>query len=101
MKVRYRGPGDSVELDGLSFKKGELVEVTRDQYERMAASDPEAVVSVETDRADTADDVARIRAAQARTRERGVRAAVREAETADEAERVASEAVPAAAKGGR
>lgn len=35
MKAKYRGPGDAVELDGLSIKKGETVEITGDQARRI------------------------------------------------------------------
>jgi orotidine-5'-phosphate decarboxylase len=101
MKARYRGPGDTVELDGLSFKKGEEVEVTREQYARMVASDPEAVVDVISSRGETAEEVKRIREAQARTRERGIKALQREAATPDDAVRAASDTVPAGKKGAR
>ncbi len=46
MKVTYRGPGDTVELDGIVVKKGEAVEVTHEQYQRIQNSDPEAKVEV-------------------------------------------------------
>ena len=46
MKVTYRGPGDTVELDGIVVKKGEAVEVTHEQYQRILNSDPEAKVDV-------------------------------------------------------
>lgn len=45
MKIKYRGPGDIVELDGLAIKKGETAEVTAEQYARITA-DREAVVDV-------------------------------------------------------
>lgn len=46
MRVTYRGPGDTVELDGMVVKKGEAVEVTHEQYQRIQNSDPEAKVDV-------------------------------------------------------
>lgn len=45
MKITYNGPGDAVELDGLSIKKGEVTEVTAAQYARITA-DREAQVDV-------------------------------------------------------
>lgn len=46
MQIVYRGPGDAVELDGLTVKKGEATEVTHEQYIRIKNSDPEAKVDV-------------------------------------------------------
>jgi hypothetical protein len=37
MKATYRGPGDSVIVDGIECKKGEAVELTSSQLERAAA----------------------------------------------------------------
>lgn len=42
--VRYLGPADTVELDGLVVKKNEPIELTAEQIGRVAASDPEARV---------------------------------------------------------
>ena len=78
MKIVYRGPGDAVELDGLSFKKGETAEVTREQYERILASDDAAVVDVLSAKADTLDDALRIRTAQGKQRDRATAAAAAE-----------------------
>lgn len=46
MKAIYRGPGDSVELDGMTVKRGESVELTHEQYTRIQNSDPEAKIDV-------------------------------------------------------
>lgn len=94
MKVTYRGPGDAVELDGLRIKKGEIVEVTYEQYTRILGSDPDARVDVTSNKGDDDEDTQRIKQAQANARERGVRAAEREAETAAEADTAASRPVP-------
>lgn len=43
-RVIYQGPGDTVEFDGLKVKKGEAIELTVEQIERVRRSDPNAVV---------------------------------------------------------
>ncbi len=72
MKVTYRGPGDTVELDGVVITKGEAAEVTPEQYHRLLASDPEAKVDVVNEKT---PDEERIRESQAKTRERELKRA--------------------------
>lgn len=78
MKVTYKGPGDSVNVDGIDFKKGEAAEVTADQYARLAAA-PGAVVDVSDGKADDA----RIRKSQDEQREKAAAAREREAKRAE------------------
>ena len=89
MKVIYRGPGDAVEMDGLSFARGDTHEVTANQYQRMRVSDPAAIVEVVA----TGGDEISILANQGRTRDKALRA-VRQAEheAALERDRVQAEA---------
>jgi len=58
MKGIYRGPGDSIQLDGIEFKKGETIDVTSDQARRIRESDPEAVFDVTNDKSDDATALA-------------------------------------------
>jgi len=44
-EVIYEGPGDSVEIDGKTIKRGEVVKLTPEQVSRLRASDAEAKVS--------------------------------------------------------
>lgn len=74
MRIVYRGPGDSVQVDGVEFKKGETADVTGEQVRRIRASDPEAVVEVTNEKAD--DEAAQ--AAQDRQRTRAAKAAEKE-----------------------
>jgi len=74
MKGVYKGPGDSVQVDGIDFKKGETVDVTSEQVRRIRASDPEAVFDVTNDKTDDAaaleaQDKLRTRAAKAAEKE--------------------------------
>jgi len=43
-EVIYDGPGDSVEIDGKTIKRGEVVKLTAEQAARLRASDAEAKV---------------------------------------------------------
>jgi len=45
-KAIYRGPGDSVEIDGIKIEKGKSVDLTAEQITRVQASDPAAVIDV-------------------------------------------------------
>jgi hypothetical protein len=69
MKATYRGPGDTVELDGLSIKRGSSVELTQEQVSRIQRSDPYAVVEVRESEPETPLELVRIRAAQDELRE--------------------------------
>lgn len=64
MRATYRGPGDHVELDGLTVKKGEAIELTSDQVARIRA-DSSAIVDVETTTPETPVERSRILAKQA------------------------------------
>jgi len=66
-----------VELDGIEITKGEAIEVTPDQYNRLLTSDPEAKVDVSNEK--TADPE-RIRESQAKARERELKKAEKSAE---------------------
>lgn len=44
-EVSYEGPGDSVEIDGKTIKRGEVVRLTPEQVARLRASDAQAKVS--------------------------------------------------------
>lgn len=44
-KAIYKGPGDSVEVDGLTVEKGKAIELTHEQIARITAS-PGAIVDV-------------------------------------------------------
>ncbi len=77
MKVTYRGPGDTVEFDGVVITKGEAAEVTPEQYHRLLASDPEAKVDVVNEKT---PDEERIRESQAKARERELKKAEKSAE---------------------
>jgi len=77
MKITYRGPGDAVELDGIEIRKGEAIEVTHEQYQRIQNSDPEAKVDVSNEK--TADPE-RVRESQAKARERELKKAEKSAE---------------------
>ncbi len=77
MKVTYRGPGDTVELDGIVVTKGEGIEVTPEQYNRLITSDPEAKVDVVNEKT---PDEERIRESQAKARERELKKAEKSAE---------------------
>ena len=77
MKITYRGPGDMVELDGIVITKGEAIEVTPDQYNRLLASDPAAKVDVSNEKT---PDPERIRESQVKTRERELKKAEKSAE---------------------
>lgn len=74
MKGVYRGPGDSVQVDGVEFKKGETADVTGEQVRRIRSSDPDAVFDVTNEKAD--DEAAQ--AAQDRQRARAAKAAEKE-----------------------
>lgn len=78
MKIVFRGPGDSVNVDGIDIKKGEAVEVTADQYARLAAV-PGAVVEVSEGKADDSS----IRKSQEEQREKAVVARERETKRAE------------------
>ena len=49
-KAIYRGPGDTVELDGLEVKKGASIELTLEQIERIRAGG--GAVDVKTEKGD-------------------------------------------------
>jgi len=84
MKATYRGPGDSVELDGLEFKKGETAEMTGEQLARIRATG--AVVDAVGD-GETAAERDKVIAAQAKTRERQRTEAEKAAKVAEEGKR--------------
>jgi hypothetical protein len=68
MKAVYRGPADSVEVDGISVKRGEATDLTSEQIARIRA-DPGANVEVTGD-GETPDAREKTVAAQAKQRER-------------------------------
>lgn len=51
-KAIYRGPGDSVELDGVKVEKGKSIELTHEQINRVRASDPQAVIDIAKEKSD-------------------------------------------------
>jgi hypothetical protein len=68
-KATYKGPGDAVELDGITVNRGESIELTNTQVARIRA-DPGAEVEIEGEPTSESDeDVARIQADQAERRE--------------------------------
>lgn len=71
MKGVYNGPGDSVQVDGIEFAKGETVDVTADQVARIRASDPDARFEVTSEKTDDAA----ARDAQEKRRTRAAKAA--------------------------
>lgn len=45
-KATYKGPGDSVEVDGIKVEKGKAVELTHEQVTRIQASDAAAIIDI-------------------------------------------------------
>ncbi len=70
MKAIYRGPADSVEIDGVTVKRGEAADLTAGQVARIRA-DPGATLDVTGD-GETAETREKTVAAQAKQRERQV-----------------------------
>lgn len=77
-KVTYRGPADSVELDGIVVERDKPVELYGDQLVRLRNSDAHSVVEVHSSAPETPRELARIRAEQDEAREKRIDAADRE-----------------------
>lgn len=67
-KVTYKGPGDSVTVDGIRIDKGETVELDGTQLARLQA-DPDAQLEIEHV-ADTAEGRTTVREAQDKLRDK-------------------------------
>jgi len=62
-KVTYHGPGEKVEIDGLTIERGKVTELDPEQVARLRA-DPAAEVTIEDDAIDSPEERERIRATQ-------------------------------------